>query len=179
MEIFPMNRLLCFSFLLMACVHGFSQKQEADSEELEKRNGFKYIRLNHTADSIKGLVFKKDFFEKPGIAAKLYTISDPGLSSIGEVPVRGVRIKTYQNLVYEIEVITDKDPRLMRGMEKVLGKPSYSVRTNVYSWRSKSVTLSFAPQGNHELRLLYRSYPVFRLMAEQTGKTIEEVSEDF
>ena len=174
-----MKKFLFISLVLMVCLHGYSQKQEADSEELENRNGFKYIRLNFTADSIKGLAFKKDFFEKPGIPAKLYSITDPGLSSIGEVAVRGVRIKTYQNLVYEIEVITDKDPRLMRGMEKALGKPSYSVRTNVYSWRSKSVTLSFAPQGNHELRLLYRSYPVFKLMAEQTGKTIDEVSDDF
>jgi hypothetical protein len=156
-----------------------AQKQEPDSDELEKRNGFKYIKLNYPTDSIRGLEFKKDFFEKPGITAKLYTITDPDLNTIGAVEIKAVRIKSYRDLVYEIEVITGKDPRLMRGMEKVLGKPSYSVRTNVYSWRSKSVKLSFAPQGNNELRLLYRSYPVLKLMAEDSGRSIEQVSDDF
>jgi hypothetical protein len=67
----------------------------------------------------------------------------------------------------------------MKGLSKALGKPSFSVRTNIYSWRSKSVALTFETSGKNDLKLTYKSYPVFRLMAEDKGRKVDEVMNDF
>lgn len=171
------NLFLCI--LAFTCLTAVSQPQEPDSEELEKRNGFKSIRLNFPVDSIKGAEFKEDIFEKGGFQAKLYQVTGEEFKNIGSIKIEKVRVKAYKDLVYEIVVITEKNPDLMKGLSKALGKPSFSVRTNIYSWRSKSVALTFEPSGKNDLKLTYKSYPVFRLMAEDKGRKVEDVINDF
>lgn len=171
------NMLLCI--LTLSCLSAICQPQEPDSEELEKRNGFKSIRLNFPVDSVKGAEFKEDFIEKGGFQSKLYQVTGEEYKSIGSVKIENVRVKTYKSLVYEIVVITEKNPDLMKGLSKALGKPSFSVRTNIYSWRSKSAALTFEPTGKNDLKLTYKSYPVFRLMAEDKGRKVDEVMNDF
>ena len=163
---------LC-STLLMA------QTQQPDSDELERRNGFKNIKLNTSIDSVRGAVFKEDITEKGGYPAKLYLVSGDDYKTIGEVKIKSIQLKTYKDLVYEITVITEKDPNLMKGMTKALGAPSFSIRTNLYSWRSKSVVLTFEPTGKSDIKLNYKSYPVFKRMAEDKGRKAEEVESDF
>lgn len=164
-------------FLIPCITHG--QYQQPDSEVLEQLNGFKTIKLNAPIDSVKGAIFKKKFLEKKLFEANLYQVNDENLNTIGGVAVDRIQIKSYKNLVYQIEVLTDKNPELMKGLERTLGKPSFSVRTNLYSWRSKSLYLTFGPHGKNQIRLVYNSYPVYQIMAGEKGKRIEEIAEDF
>ena len=175
----PLLTLTCCIAMLLLYQNVEAQVQEPDSEELENRHGFKNIRLNYPIDSVKEAVLKEEFTEKGGFKAKRYTVSGDDYKTIGEVTIDRVQVKAYKGLVYEIVVITDKDPNLMKAYSKALGKPSFSVRTNLYSWRSKNVVLFFGPSGKDNLKLIYRSYPVFRLMAEDKGRKVDDIMNDF
>ena len=164
--------------LLLVTQLAMGQYQQPDSEALEQLNGFKTIKLNSPVDSVKGAVFKKSILEKKLFQANLYEVNDEKLNTIGGVEVDRIQIKSYKNLIYQIEVITTKNPEVMKGLERALGKPSFSVRTNLYSWRAKSLYLTFGPHGKNQIRLLYHSYPVYKIMAEEKGKRIEEIAED-
>ena len=166
-----------FSVFLTLLVYGVALSQD-DNPELEKRNGFKSIKLASSIDNVVGATFKKDILEKDEFPAKIYNVKNDSLMSIGEIKVKSITLKTYKDLIYEIEVNTDKDQRLMKGMEKSLGKAIYSVRTEAYHWKAESLSLTFKGNKN-SLTLVYRSYPVFKMMYADRGKKIDEVAEDF
>jgi len=46
--------------------------QAQNVAELDRRNGFKSIKLGSPIDSIKGAVLKKEFLEKEEFSARLY-----------------------------------------------------------------------------------------------------------
>ena len=154
--------------------YGFAQETE-----LDKRNGFKDIKLATHIDSVKGAVFKKDFKEKGHHPAKLYSIEHPDYQTIGEVRIERIEVKTYKGLIYEILVITEKDQRLMKGMESALGKPIYNVRDESYNWAGKNVGLKFKSHSKNQLELLYGSNVVHKLMQEDKAKKIKDISGDF
>jgi hypothetical protein len=156
----------------------FAQPKQQDSAELEKRNGFKNIKLGQHIDSVKGTEMKKEFQEKNEFPAKLYVVKNDFLGSIGEVKIKSIELKTYKDLVYEIEVITEKDARLMQGMEKALGESIYNIQTDAYHWRAPSLSLTFFGHRNWN-KLLYKSYPVIKMMFADRGKKIETIAEDF
>jgi hypothetical protein len=54
--------------LLIVCSVAYAQ----DVSELEKRNGFKEIKLGMLIDSVKGAEFKKDLIERKEFATKSY-----------------------------------------------------------------------------------------------------------
>jgi hypothetical protein len=173
-----MKHKILLSLILILSVTAFAQPKQQDSAELEKRNGFKNIKLGQHIDSVKGIELKKEFQEKNEFPAKLYVIKNDFLGSIGEVKIRSVQLKAYKDLVYEIEVITEKDPRLMQGMEKALGESVYNVQTDAYHWRAPSLSLTFYGHKNWN-KLLYKSYPVIKMMNADRGKKIESIAEDF
>ncbi len=151
----------------------------AQESELDKRNGFKDIKLASSIDSVKGAVFKKDFKEKGHHPAKLYSIDHPDYQSISEVPIKSIEVKTYKSLIYEILVITAKDERLMKGMERALGKPVYNVRDQSYNWSGKKVGLRFKSHAKNQLQLLYTSNIIHIMMREDKSKKIDDISDDF
>ncbi len=147
--------------------------------ELAKRNGFKDIKLGTLVDSVKGAVFKKDIVAHKEFPAKIYEVEHPEYAKVGSVPVKRIELKTYKGLIYEIIVHTDKDPQIMRGLEKSYGKATYSIRMETYYWTAPD-TLSLIFKGhNKHLALTYRSVPVIKLMYVDKGKKIEEIAEDF
>lgn len=172
-----LNRSLVAALALMSGLLS-AQPQEPNSDALEQRNAFKTIRLNHPVDSIRGAKFKKKGHELKTIETEIFDVSDPDLETIGEVKVHGITIKTYNRLVYRIEVVTEKDPRLMKGLEKAYGKPSYSVRTGIYSWRAPSLSLTFALHDRNEFILTYSSYPVFKMIREAKGEKVTEIADE-
>src|SRR5689334_9000554 len=105
----------------------------AQETEIDRRNGFKDIKMASNIDSVKGAVFKKEIKEGHH-PAKLYSIEHPDYQTIGEVKIESIEVKTYKGLIYQISVITEKDSRLMKGMESALGKPIYNVRDESYNW---------------------------------------------
>lgn len=150
-----------------------------DSAELNRRNGFKEIKLGTPIDSIRGAVFKKEIKEKNEFPAKLFEVEDESLMSIGEVKVRKIELKTYKDLIYEIMVITDKDTRLMKGMKKSFGEPKYILTTDSYNWLAENLSLTFKDHSRNEIRLTYRCYPVLKMMVADKGKKIDDIAEDF
>lgn len=147
--------------------------------ELNKRMGFKDIKLGSPIDTLKGAAFKKDMLEKNEFPVKLYSVKDDVYNSIGEVKVKKVEVKAYKAEIYEIIVITEKDTRLMKGMQKSFGKPIYILTTDTYNWKSDSLSLTFKDHSKKELRLTYRYYPVLKKMQVDKGKKIDEIAEDF
>ncbi len=147
--------------------------------ELAKRNGFKDIKLGMLADSVKGAVFKKEIVAHKEFPAKVYEVAHPEYAKVGSVPVKRIELKTYKGLIYEIIVHTDKDPQIMRGLEKSYGKAIYSIRMETYYWTAPD-TLSLIFKGhNKHLALTYRSVPVIKMMYADKGRKIEEIAEDF
>jgi hypothetical protein len=164
---------------LLICLGFFTQSRAQDINELARRNGFKDIKLGSSVDSIKGAEFEKDFVEMKEFEAKLYQVKGPAYEKIGEADVKSVELKTYKGLIYEIIVTTSKDPRIMRGLEKSFGKATYNLRTETYGWRAPD-HLSLAYKGHHkEVKLIYKSHPVIKIMYADKKKKIEEIADDF
>ncbi len=150
-----------------------------DLAELDRRNGFKDLKLGMHIDSLKGAAFKKDVKEKNEYPVKLYEVDNDEYKSIGEVKVKKVEVKTYKDLVYEITVVTKKDTRLMKGMEKSFGKPIYMTPTDTYNWNTQKMSLTFRDHSKNELRLTYRCYPILQMMRVDKGKKIDDIATDF
>lgn len=166
-----------FLILLFACVQGklFSQ----DVSELEKRYGFKDIKLEMPIDSVKGIKFKKDILEAKQYPAKLYEVDHPDYASIGEVKVKDIQLKTYKDKVYEIHLITEKDPRLMKALESIYGKADYDMRAETYFWKSPIITLKFISSGKHQLQLTYSATKVYSQMKEDKKQKVDDIADDF
>ncbi|MBZ0247465.1 MAG: hypothetical protein K8H85_16100 [Cyclobacteriaceae bacterium] len=150
-----------------------------DDSELAKRNGFKDIILGMPVDSVVGSKFKKDILEKNEFSAALYEVDNPNYKNIGEVKVKKLELKSYKGLVYQIDVITHKDTRLMKGMERLYGKPKYILPTDSYNWTADSLSLTFKDHSKREIKLTYRSYPVLMQMRIDKGKKIDDIADDF
>lgn len=161
---------------LLLSSHFFSVAQ--DSKELDRRNGFKSIKLGYAIDSIKGYVFKKELKEKDEFPVKLYSIENEEYKKIGDVRVQDIQLLTYQDLIYKIFVTTDKDPRLMKGLEKAYGKATFVVRTSSYNWKGENLSLYFLA-GKNSIELTYRSYPLILKMKADKNKKVELIAEDF
>lgn len=164
--------------LLLLVLFSF-QGQAQDKAELVRRNGFKDLKLGSPIDSVKGAEFKKDIKEKNEFPAKLYTVENPAFQNIGEVKVRSVEVKTYKDMVYEIIVITNKDTRLMKGLIKSFGEPTYIIPTDTYNWAAKTLSLTFKDHSKKEVRLTYRYYPLLKMMRVDKGKKVDDIAEDF
>lgn len=169
-----MRTILFITFMLLSCA-----TSAQDLAELDRRNGFKDLKLGALIDSVKGATFRKDIKEKNEFPAKLYEVENDDYKTIGEVNVKKVELKTYKNYVYEIVVITSKDTRLMKGMQKSFGKPTYILVTDTYNWKTDNLSLTFKDHSKNELRLTYRCYPILKMMLADKGKKIDDIAADF
>ncbi len=165
------------SLLLLITVSISTQAQ--DTAELARRNGFKTIKLGTPIDSVKGATFKKDIKEKNEFPTKLYAVDNPEYKTIGEVKVKKVELKTYKDFVYEINVITEKDTRLMKGMIKSFGEPKYIITSDTYNWITETLSLTFKNHSKKEILLTYRCYPILKMMRVDKGKKVDDIAEDF
>jgi hypothetical protein len=148
-------------------------------EELEKRHGFKDIKLNTDVREYTGLEFKKNISEKDFPEATYYVAKKGEYTSIGDVKVLSVEVKAYKDLIYEINVITEKTPDLYKGLKQIYGEPEFSVRTNVYYWATPNLRLSFISHSKNKLELNYFSYLVRQEVKADKAKKIDEISDDF
>jgi hypothetical protein len=147
--------------------------------ELDRRNGFKDLKLGTPIDSVKGAEFKKDVKEKNEFPAKLYEVENDDYKSIGEVKVKSVEVKTYKDIIYEIVIITHKDTRLMKGMMRTFGQPKYILTSDTYNWVGETLSLTFKNHARNEIKLTYRCFPIIKSMFADKGKKIDEIAEDF
>lgn len=168
-------RLLTIVLLVAAFQTSVSQ----DISELEKRNGFKDIKLGMIADSVKGVKLKKEFKEKDEFPAKLYTVEHPDYARVGEVKIDHIEIKAYKGLVYEISVVAAKDTRLMKALESLYGKADYDMKTEVYFWRGTTLILKFKSHSRNHLELLYTSFPIHQMMKADKNQKVDDIADDF
>jgi hypothetical protein len=174
-----MNNRNLFLTILLINLFSLSVIAQNDLTELDKRNGFKTLKMGMSIDSVKGAIFKKDFKEKGKHPAKLFDVNHPETNSIAEIPVNKIEVKTFNDLIYEITVLTPIDTRLMKGLESAYGKPVYDVRDKSYTWLGKTLSLKFRQAPKDQLELVYSSVPVKQMMFEEKTKKIEEISQDF
>ena len=167
-----------FIFLFLFLVISPAPAQDI-SGELDRRNGFKDLKLNTPIDSIKGAEFKKDVKERNEFPAKLYEVDNDSYKHIGEVKVKSVEVKTYKDLIYEIVIITHKDTRLMKGMMRTFGQPKYILTSDTYNWVGETLSLTFKDHSRNEIKLTYRCFPIIKMMFADKGKKIDEIAEDF
>jgi hypothetical protein len=161
--------------ILLISVQSFSQ----DIAELDKRNGFKDIKLGSPIDSVSGTKLQKEFKEKDEFPAKLYSVENPEYEKIGEVKVNKVELKTYNDLIYEIKVVANKDSRLMKALESLYGKADYDIKNDTYFWKTENLILKFQSEGKNRLVLLYISYGLHRAMKDDKNKKVEDIANDF
>jgi hypothetical protein len=171
--------MINYSFAALLYFLSIPGLAQDDLTELDRRNGFKNIKLGMAIDSVAGSKFKKDIKEKGNYPAKLYEIINPDNNTIGEVTVNKIEVKTYKELIYEISVLTVKDPRLMKGLESALGKPVYDVRDETYTWMGKNLTLKFKQAHKNQLELLYSSAVIRKMMVEDQNAKIKDIANDF
>lgn len=155
--------------------NGYSQHES----ELEKRNGFKDLKLGMVIDSVKGFKLKKEFKERDEFPAKLYEVEHPDYEKIGEVKISKVELKTYKDLVYEINVVTEKDARLMKALESLYGRSDYDMKNETYFWKTDSLVLKFKSEGKHRLQMLYISYGIHKMMRDDKEKKVDDIANDF
>jgi hypothetical protein len=170
-----MHILKIFLFITFAVPYCVGQ----GLSELEKRNGFKDIKLGMMIDSIKGYKLKKEFKEKDEYPAKLFEVEHDDYGSIGEVKVHKIELKTYKDLIYEINVITEKDARLMKALESLYGKSEYDMKNETYFWKTEDLILKFKSEGKHRLQMLYVSYRVHNMMKEDKDQKVDDIANDF
>ena len=161
--------------ILLISIQSFSQ----DIAELDKRNGFKDIKLGYPIDSVTGYKLQKEFKEKDEFPAKLYNVENPDYEKIGEVKVNKVELKTYNDLIYEIKVVANKDSRLMKALESLYGEADYDVKNDTYFWKTENLILKFQSEGKNRLVLLYISYGIHRTMKDDKNKKVEDIANDF
>jgi hypothetical protein len=167
----------CILTLVICIVTNLAFAQ--DLEELEKRHGFKGIKLEAPIDTVIGYKFKKDFKENDEFDAKLYVVEDPQYTHIGEVKIKSVEVKTYKDLIYEISVIADKDPRLMKALESLFGKSDYDLKNETYFWKTKTLTLKYKSSGKSHIEMLYTSFVVHKMMKDDKNKKVNDIANDF
>ncbi len=169
-----MAKLVVPVFLILS-LRCFSQ----DISELDKRNGFKDIKLGSPIDSVTGYKLQKEFKEKDEFPAKLFSVDNHAYEKIGEVKVNKVELKTYKDLIYEIKVVANKDSRLMKALESLYGKADYDLKNDTYFWKTENLILKFQSEGKNKLMLLYVSYGLHRMMKEDKDKKVDDIANDF
>jgi len=166
--------------LLLIVVASAATVSGQDIAELERRNGFKELKLGLHIDSVSGeKLLKKEFKEQGEFPASLYTVEGADYETIGEIAINRVEIKTYKDLVYQIHVVTDKDPRLMKALESVYGGADYDLKKETYFWKGQTLILKFKSFSRNQLEMIYSSYPIHNMMRTDKGKKVEDIAEDF
>jgi hypothetical protein len=171
--------MLKYTLLFVTILTGFALKAQ-DIAELERRNGFKDLKLGLPIDSLKGeKKLKKEFREQEQFLAKLYGVEHPDYEKIGEVRVNKVEVKTYHDLVYQIHVIADKDPRLMKALESIYGPADYDLKKETYFWKGNTLILKFRSFSRNQLEMIFSSYLILKMMKDDKGKKVEDIADDF
>ena len=151
--------------------------QAQSATELDTRNGFKDIKLLSNVNDISSLEFASNNKDEENQA--YYKPKSGQYTSIGAVPIKSLRVLTYDNLVYEIEITCAKDPQLFRGLEKAFGKAKHSVKDNLYHWSTGKVSLTFGSVGKKKVQLVYYAYGIKAIMKADANQKIEDLSTEF
>ncbi|MBL6447444.1 hypothetical protein JMN32_14090 [Fulvivirga sp. 29W222] len=150
-----------------------------DVEELDRRNGFKDIKMASSITTYEGLEYKKDIEDKVFPEAKLYTSKKGYYENIGSLKIFDLEVKVYKDSIFEIKVITEKDPNLYKGLKRAFGEPKFAYRTNKYYWKSERLKLLYSSYSNNKIEMVYRSFLMNNKLKEEKQQVVEEIVDDF
>jgi len=170
---------LTFGLALMSLFFSGFVSRAQDLAELERRNGFKDIKLGTSIDSVTVTTLEKEFKERNEFPAKLFRVENVAYNTIGEVKVSRVEVKTYKDTIYEIGVWTAKDPRLMKALESLYGRADFDMKNETYFWKTDNIVLKFKSEGKSKLVLTYISPPVHKSMKEDKDRKVDDIANDF
>jgi len=147
------------------------------NEELDKRNGFKDIKLLSKIDQYDNLEIDKQLDPEHFIGQ--YKRTRSSYPSIGEIEVKDLTLLTYKGIVYQINIVTAKNPQLYKGLVKAFGKAQHSVRYQKYFWEGKNVKLTFESIASNKLQLIYYAKGIKKIMKSDKIKKIEQLATEF
>ena len=165
--------------LFILTLTSFFITKAQSGDELEKRKGFKEIILGSQIDNYTDLEYFKDFKNKNIPGTKIYSRKKGTYEDIAGIKIQELQVKVYRGTIYEIDVLTEKDPRLAESLKKAFGNPIFSVRSNTYNWSSKSVGLSMTSKGKSKFELIYRWKDIRNLVKKDRQDEIQDISQDF
>jgi hypothetical protein len=146
--------------------------------ELESRKGFKDIKL---FTEVTKYALEKDGQADHSIfnTVDIYKPVKGEYESIGSIKVKDLEVQTYDNLIFQIKVITEKDTKLYRALSKAFGKPEFSLAKKSYFWEAPSLILYYQSIGSDKLELKYYSFEVEQKYKADKKEEIAELSEEF
>ena len=148
-------------------------------EELDRRNGFKDIKLATDANSYEGLEFEKVIKGKDIENIEIFKRKNGAYSTIGEIKVTELEVRAYKGKIFEIKVVTEHNEKLIKALEKAFGEARYSMRSNIYYWRTEKLSLSWKSHSKGKTMMLYHSYVMRDLIRQDKKKEIADLAEDF
>jgi len=148
-------------------------------ENLEQKGGFQDIKLGTSPKSNQNLEFKKDYELEEIPLAYLYTPVKGAYERIGDIKVHSLEVWSFEDKIYEINIVTENDPRVFQGLEKAFGKAGYEIASDSYIWRTDDLKLSFKKYKRSKLQMVYHSNHIGRWVRESKAEKIESVAEDF
>lgn len=164
--------------LLILVFIAFTLSVSGQSEaELDKRNGFKDIKLLSDVTKYEGLAFSKPLKNNPGHT--IYKKVKGYYETIGDIEVYNLVVYAYKNQIYQINVTTKKEEKLFRSLEKAFGKVNTSLVTPNPYWEGENVKLIYIVAGAKKLTLSYQSKKIKQIIANDKKKDVENLSTDF
>lgn len=147
--------------------------------ELDKRNGFKDIKLNTSVLQYEGLEFKKEDEHPLYKDIKVYVSKKGAYENIGSIKIFDLEVLTYSDSIFQIIVITEKNPNLYKGLKSAFGEPDYNYRSKFHHWTGENIRLSYVPYQKDKLELKYESFLMREKLKEDKQEVIEDIASDF
>ncbi|TRX58467.1 hypothetical protein FNH22_14080 [Fulvivirga sp. M361] len=170
-----MVKIIVFALVSSVAVPSIAQ----GVEELDRRNGFKDIKMTSAISSYEGLEFKKEVSHDIFIGAKMYVPKKEHYERIGNLKIHDLQVMTYKDSIYEIRVVTEKDPNLYKGFKKAFGEPSYSYGSKNYYWTTDNLTLSYGSHSKSKIEMIYFSHLMVKRVKEEKKQVVEDIVNDF
>ena len=165
-------------FLIVVLSLSYSADLSAQNgNELDKRNGFKDIKLLSNINDHPGLEFSRDVKDKPDYA--IYKAKKGHYAKIGDIKIKKVDVYVYRKLIYQIEISTEKNMQLFKSLEKAFGKINSSMVSKNAFWEGDKVRLNYIVDGSGKLILKYRSKDIDFIIAQDNKKAIDSLSTEF
>lgn len=164
-------------FLAIFFVHTMVPGHTQNS--LEEKKGFQDIKLGSDITKYEGLQYKKDLKDKEIPESKLYVAKGGFYKNVGDIRIYKLEVKSFQDTIFEINILAEKNPDFYRALEKNFGKGNYSIKTNAYEWNSKSVKLLYQSHNKKKVQLTYYYRPIKKIVKEAQKEDIEDIADDF
>ncbi|MEM9390089.1 MAG: hypothetical protein AAGA02_06420 [Bacteroidota bacterium] len=170
-----MAKLLVFCFTMFFT--GLAAAQSV--AELDRRNGFKDIKMTSRITDYEGLEFKREIDSEIFPKVYQYVRKKGFYDTIGGIKVFDLEVNTYDSAIYEIRIVTEKNPNLYKALKKNFGQPEYDYRGDKYYWKTDNLRLSYDSHSKTKIEMVYFSYLMTAKLKEDKQQVVEDIADDF